>query len=125
MIVIVLTNCPEGLRGHLTLWLMEVKPGTFVGRVTARVREVLWARVVELCKDGDAVMVLPADNEQGMTVTSHNHRWTPIDRDGITSLSRPHPGGRHVSPMRAGWSKAAKYRKYGSRRRSRPGSTGD
>ena len=121
MIVIVLTNCPEGLRGHLTLWLMEVKPGTFVGKVTARIRDTLWARVIELCKDGDAIMIQPARNEQGMTITSHKHKWTPVDREGITLMSRPHPGGPRASQMRSGWSKAAKYRKYGTGARRRPG----
>lgn len=31
MVVLMLTACPEGLRGHLTRWLMEIGPGVFVG----------------------------------------------------------------------------------------------
>ncbi|MGO4760857.1 type I-E CRISPR-associated endoribonuclease Cas2, partial [Streptomyces sp. 2MCAF27] len=29
MTVIVLTNCPAGLRGFLTRWLLEISPGVF------------------------------------------------------------------------------------------------
>ena len=32
MVVIVLTACPAGLRGHLTRWLLEISPGVFVGK---------------------------------------------------------------------------------------------
>ena len=39
MIVITMTDCPIGLRGDLTKWLLEVSAGAFVGQVRARVRD--------------------------------------------------------------------------------------
>lgn len=48
MVVIVLTACPQGLRGDLTRWLLEIAPGVYVGHVSAKVRERLWARVLDL-----------------------------------------------------------------------------
>ena len=117
MTVIVLTNCPTGLRGHLNLWLMEVKSGVFVGNVSARVREALWARVVELCKDGDAIMVQPANNDQGMTITSHRHKWTPIDHDGVTLMCRPTVSAPPSEGQRPR-SKAGKRLAYGRPRRA-------
>ena len=57
MVVIVLTACPVGLRGDLTRWLLEISPGVFVGHLDARVREKLWERIVELSKNGRAIMV--------------------------------------------------------------------
>lgn len=45
MIVIILNNCPPALRGDLTKWLQEVNTGVYVGQVSARVRDELWARV--------------------------------------------------------------------------------
>ncbi|HIW62326.1 MAG TPA: type I-E CRISPR-associated endoribonuclease Cas2e [Candidatus Stackebrandtia excrementipullorum] len=112
MVVVVLTLCPVGLRGHLTQWLMEVAPGVFVGTVTARVREHLWERVVELCKDGRALLVYQSHNEQGLAVQTHHHDWEPVDVDGVTLMLRP---GRTTSRggRRQGWSKASKYRRYG------------
>lgn len=67
MIVVVLTACPVGLRGDLTRWLLEIAPGVFVGHVTARVRERLWERIVELVKGGRAIMVYSARNEQHLS----------------------------------------------------------
>lgn len=63
MMVLVLSACPAGLRGDLTKWLMEVSPGVFVGRPTARIRELLWERTIELCKDGRALLVYSTNNE--------------------------------------------------------------
>jgi CRISPR-associated protein Cas2 len=37
--VIVLIATAEGLRGHLTRWMLEVAAGVFVGNPSARVRE--------------------------------------------------------------------------------------
>ena len=33
MVVIVIDNAPEKLRGELTRWLLETKPGVFVGKI--------------------------------------------------------------------------------------------
>ena len=65
MIVLVVTACPAGLRGDLTKWLTELAPGTFVGAPSARVRDLLWERTTELVRDGRALMVYSANNEQG------------------------------------------------------------
>ena len=88
MTVLVLTACPEGLRGHLTRWLMEISAGVFVGHVSARVRSLLWARVVELAKDGRAIMVYGQQNEQRLAFKVHGHHWEPVDYDGLARLKR-------------------------------------
>lgn len=89
MVVIVVTKVPAGLRGHLTKWLMEVSAGVFVGHVSARVRDQLWALVLSMVKDGEALMILSARNEQGLEVRNHRHAWTPEDFDGVTLMRRP------------------------------------
>lgn len=66
MVVIVLTACPVGLRGDLTRWLLEIAPGVFVGHIDARIRDRLWERIIDLLRDGRAVMVYSARNEQHM-----------------------------------------------------------
>ena len=45
VVVVVLTACPVGLRGDLTRWLLEISPGVFVGHISARVRDGLWAQI--------------------------------------------------------------------------------
>ena len=107
-----LTACPAGLRGHLTRWLLEIGPGVFVGKVSARVRDRLWAHVVELAKDGRAIMVYSAPTEQRFAFKVHRHDWQPIDLDGLQLMMRPNPGQAVKTPeLRAGWSQASRYRR--------------
>lgn len=121
MTVIVVAACPVGLRGHLTRWLLEIAPGVFVGKISARVRELMWQRVVEMVRIGRAIMVHTANNEQGLAFQVHDHNWEPIDIEGITLMLRPaaqpaapapEPGKR--DPGR-GWSNASKRRRFGNR----------
>ncbi|MDK8718626.1 type I-E CRISPR-associated endoribonuclease Cas2e [Corynebacterium pseudodiphtheriticum] len=109
MIVLIVTACPAGLRGDLTKWLTEVSPGVFVGTPSARIRELLWARTVELCKDGRALLVQAAKNEQGMEFRTHRHDWEPTDFDGLTLFMRPKT--RKPGPRRTGWSNARRQRR--------------
>ena len=41
MIVIALERVPVGLRGELSRWLLELRPGVFVGKVSALVRDLM------------------------------------------------------------------------------------
>lgn len=112
MVVLVLTACPAGLRGHLTRWLMEIAPGVFVGHVTTRVREQLWERTTTLCKDGKALMVYSARNEQHLEFRAHRHDWSTVDFDGLRLMMRPlSPSAERENAMRKGWSKESRRRR--------------
>jgi CRISPR-associated protein Cas2 len=113
VVVLVVTACPAGLRGHLTRWLLEVSPGVFVGVLSRRVRELLWERVRELVKDGRAIMISPARNEQRYEFRVHRYDWEPVDLDGVSLIRRPHTGEalESAAKPRAGWSKASRYRR--------------
>lgn len=113
MVVIVLTACPEGLRGYLTRWLWEISPGVFVGKVSKRVRQAVWARVQEMSKDGRALLVYSARNEQGFDFEVHRHDWEVVDMEGLRLIRRPRDPDRTVGGMRRGWSDAAKRRRWG------------
>lgn len=120
MLVLVLTACPNGLRGFLTRWLLEVSAGVFVGVVSKRVRERVWERTLEMMSTGRAIMVAAAKNEQGLEFFVHGHHWEPVDIDGIVLMlrpshdERPTPGAAAVqppsSPPQRGWSRAARGR---------------
>jgi CRISPR-associated protein Cas2 len=118
--VIVLTNCPTGLRGFLTRWLLEISAGVFVGNPSARIRDVLWNEVQQYAGQGRALLAHTTDNEQGFTFRTHDHTWHPIDHEGVTLIHRPNTAARsHASePTTApsGWSKAAKRRRFGKGR---------
>lgn len=111
MVVLVLTACPDGLRGHLTRWLLEISPGVFVGHVTQRVRDLLWSRVLEMCHDGRAILVFGIAGEQRLDFKVHNHDWKVIDLDGLKLMLRPSDRLQVGNPMRHGWSKASKLRR--------------
>jgi CRISPR-associated protein Cas2 len=91
MIVISMTDCPVGLRGDLTKWLLEINTGVFVGQVSARVRDRLWERITETTKEGRVTMVFNTNNEQRLDFRVHNGTWEPIDFDGIKLMLRPSP----------------------------------
>ncbi|MFU0805628.1 MAG: type I-E CRISPR-associated endoribonuclease Cas2e [Pseudoclavibacter caeni] len=114
MIALVMTASPPKLRGHLTRWLMEISPGVYVGNVPARVRDLLWDQVLENLADGRAIMAFSAQNEQGLEFRTHGQQWQPADFDGVTLMMRPNTSGEQQrNSRRAGWSKAARIRRYG------------
>ncbi|MEV4218805.1 type I-E CRISPR-associated endoribonuclease Cas2e [Nonomuraea sp. NPDC049725] len=89
MTVIVLVAAPEGLRGHLTRWMVEVSAGIFVGNPSKRIRDRIWTLLANRIGDGQAVLVEPAANEQGWAVrTAGKDRWYPVDFDGLILSAR-------------------------------------
>jgi CRISPR-associated protein Cas2 len=95
MVVIILERVPVRLRGELTRWMLELKAGVFVGKVSAMVRDKLWQRVCESVKGGGALMAHSTDNEQGFAfrfwgATSHQI----VDFDGLMLVQ--HQGGSGV-----------------------------
>jgi len=73
MVVITLEKVSRSLRGELTRWLVEIDTGVFVGRVSARVRDLLWEKVVDKSGDGRCTMAWNAANEQGFKIRIHGH----------------------------------------------------
>lgn len=61
----VLENVPPSLRGEITRWLIEIKAGVFVGKVSARVREKLWDKVRKKSSEGTCLLVYSYKGEQG------------------------------------------------------------
>lgn len=89
MTVIVLVAAPPGLRGHLSRWMVEVDAGVFVGQLSARVRNRIWPLLADRVGDGQAVMIAPANNEQGWSVlTAGRDRYRPVDYDGLILSAR-------------------------------------
>ncbi|MFE6335235.1 type I-E CRISPR-associated endoribonuclease Cas2e [Streptomyces sp. NPDC057798] len=120
MTVIVLTNCPAGLRGFLTRWLLEISAGVFIGNPSARVRDLLWDEVRQHAGQGRALLAHTSNNEQGYTFRTHDHAWHPIDHEGVTLIRRPDPEAHTSrnetgpeSAPRPGWSRASKRRRFG------------
>jgi len=115
MTVIILTACPEGLRGHLTQWLLEISAGVYVGHVNSRIRQRLWAKVIEMAGQGRALLVYEKPGEQRLSFQVHNHHWQPVDLDGVTLIRRPSERSTYNPALPRGWSKASKRRRFSRR----------
>ncbi|MDR2167616.1 MAG: type I-E CRISPR-associated endoribonuclease Cas2e [Clostridiales bacterium] len=114
MVVISLTDCPKNLRGDLTKWLLEISPGCFVGHLNARIRGIIWQRIVKYSTGGRAIMVYSTNNEQRLGFYVHGDTWQPMDFDGLKLMLRPN--SRFLAEKQAdkqpktGFSAAAKMR---------------
>jgi len=88
MLVIVVENAPPRLRGRLALWLLEVRAGVYVGKVSRRVREMIWNNVGQGIGDGNAVMAWSTNTEAGFDFETFGvNRRFPIELDGAKLVS--------------------------------------
>ncbi len=95
MLVIVVENAPPRLRGRLAVWLLEVRPGVYVGNYSRRIREYIWSNVEEGLEDGNAVLVWRTNGDSGFEfLTLGPNRRAPTDWDGVRLVSfHPEPKG--------------------------------
>lgn len=70
MVVFLLERVPVSLRGELTRWLLELRPGVFVGSVSALVREKLWKKACDAAKGGACTLLWSSNTEQGFLAQS-------------------------------------------------------
>ena len=88
MLVIVVENVPPRLRGRLALWLLEIRAGVYVGKVSRRIREMIWEQVETGINEGNAVMVWTTNTESGFDfLTLGANRRIPVEMDGIKLVS--------------------------------------
>ena len=88
MVIFIMTNAPENLRGELTKWVMEVKAGVFVGNLSKSVRDRLWKKVVEV-NVPDALMIYNYNNEQGYNIEMIGDPYRFVkDYEGLLLIGR-------------------------------------
>lgn len=86
----VLRAVPANLRHALTRWMIEPASGVFVGNISAKVRDQLWAIVTEETQEGWALLIHSSDNEQGYIIRScGTERRHIIDLDGLQLVALP------------------------------------
>jgi len=88
MLVIVVENVPPRLRGRLAIWLLEIRAGVYVGKVSRRVREMIWYQVRKGLGEGNAVMAWSTNMESGFDFeTAGLNRRIPVEMDGVKLVS--------------------------------------
>lgn len=89
MTVLILENVSPGFRGEVTQWMLEVKPGVYVGRISAGVRMRLWDKVRKNVGEGAALLIYSAQNEQGFAMeVCRTPERTVVDLEGIYLIGR-------------------------------------
>ena len=92
MVVLIMERVPKGLRGELSRWMIEPKANVFVGKLSAMVRDKLWEKVCTKAKEGAAILVYAAPNEQGFTMRSWGDTSRElIDYEGLMLVRIPNP----------------------------------
>ncbi|KIX10841.1 type I-E CRISPR-associated endoribonuclease Cas2e [Dethiosulfatarculus sandiegensis] len=88
MLVIVVENAPPRLRGRLAVWLLEIRAGVYVGKLSQRAREMVWDNVATGIEEGNAVMAWTTNTEQGFDFrTLGKNRREPLELDGLKLVS--------------------------------------
>jgi len=88
MLVIAVENVPPRLRGRLALWLVEMRAGVYVGKVSRRIREMIWSHIEKGVGDGNAVMAWTTNTESGYDfLTLGPNRRIPKEMDGLRLVS--------------------------------------
>lgn len=83
IVVIDVSGASAVLTGNLQRRMLEIRANLFVGNVSVRALEQLWASVLEDSPDS-ALLVFPARNELGFSMrTMGNSRYKPVDHYGI------------------------------------------
>lgn len=102
MTVIAMDSAPESVRGELTRWFLELKPGVFVGKVNSRIRELLWERICKTDTAAGAVMVFSAPNEQGFELkVSGDPRRKVSDFEGVQLITISEESHRNIGSIRS------------------------
>ena|SRR5579871_5547420 len=89
MLVMILERSPESLRGELSRWLIQLRPGVFLGNPSRRVRDELWTKACRKNPEGTVTQIWTAPTEQGFAyrqagVLDH----TLMDFEGLGLITR-------------------------------------
>lgn len=110
LVILVTERLSPGLRGVISKWLIELNPGTYLGTLSARIRENLWNEIGTWVTNHDlgyALLIHPDANEQGFTMRSWGQtRYRVTNHYGLQAITRQHnksqirPGDDYYDP---GW----------------------
>ena len=88
MLVIVVENVLPRLRGRLSVWLLEIRAGVYIGKLSRKVREMIWSQVCGGIDEGNAVMVWTTNTESGYDFLTYGpNRRIPKEMDGLKLVS--------------------------------------
>lgn len=88
--MLITESVPGSLRGELSRWMLEVKAGVFIGKLSALVQEKLWKLACKKIKNGGAIIVRATNNEQRFFIEmAGNCDRMIVDHDGLQLVKFP------------------------------------
>jgi CRISPR-associated protein Cas2 len=96
----ILEKLPRSLRGALSRWLIEVRPGTFLGNPSQRVRDELWKKATNRPPLGYVLQVWTAANPQGFSYRQYGsgkRRLSDFEGLALTTTVKKSAGKRKRS----------------------------
>ncbi len=98
MVVMILEKVSASLRGELTRWLIEPKPGVFVGHISALVRDRLWEKCVKQRGDGGLIQIWSTNTEQRFAMRSWGDTSrTLVEFDGLCLVRHEKKGRQQAN----------------------------
>lgn len=86
----IIEKVPASLRGELTRWMLQLKPGVFLGTLSTLVGEKLWEKIKKKIGAGRAIWVKTTNNEQRFELaTFGDTKWSISNFDGLQLITRP------------------------------------
>ena len=79
--VILLYSSNRSVRGKLKRYLYEVKPNVFVGTISERVRQLLWAELQKTKTKAD--LIVHTNSEQGFLFDTTMDKYSFEDFQGV------------------------------------------
>jgi len=90
LMMFITENVPTSLRGELTKWMLQLKPGVFIGTLSTLVGEKLWTKIQAKLDNGGAIWVKTTNKEQKFEMQSYGEtNWSLRDFDGLQLISHP------------------------------------
>src|SRR4051794_33026789 len=84
----ILEKMPPKWKGALSRWLVEVRPGTFLGHPSPRVRDELWQQITARPVPGFVLQLWSARTPQGWTFRQAGHSTRMLqDFEGLALVT--------------------------------------
>ena len=91
MVIIILEKVSPSLRGELSRWLVEPRPGVFIGHVSGLVRDNLWEKCCRSARTGGVFQAWSTNNEQRFAMRTYGRtKKQVIEFDGVQLTMTPH-----------------------------------
>jgi CRISPR-associated protein Cas2 len=92
VLLIILEKVPKKWKGVLSRWLLEIRPGTFLGNPTQRVRDELWKKLTNRPATGYVLQLWSSRLPRGFDYRQYGESARMLeDFEGLALVTRHKP----------------------------------